>query len=69
MQVISTALGYVLPNIISRTATHHAATVLYIIFGLRLLWIAWKSPSDTSNQVWHNFSSFYSPCHPPAGII
>eukprot|EP00884_Botryococcus_braunii_P010667 jgi/Botrbrau1/19601/Bobra.0035s0079.1 len=50
MTVISTALGYVLPNLISRRATHHAATLLYTIFGLRLLWIAWKSPADESNQ-------------------
>lgn len=46
-QVISTALGYVLPNIISPTATHHLATVLYTIFGVRLLWIGWKAePHD-----------------------
>lgn len=43
MTVISTALGYVLPNLISPTATKHAATVLYTIFGARLFWIAYKS--------------------------
>lgn len=43
IQVISTALGYVLPNLISPTATHHLATVLYTIFGVRLLWIGWKA--------------------------
>ena len=51
MQVISTALGYVLPNIISKEATHHAATALYTIFGVRLLWIAWKASPQENNQV------------------
>ena len=50
MQVISTALGYVLPNLISRQATQHAATALYTFFGLRLLWIAWRSKPQASNQ-------------------
>ncbi len=49
-QIISTALGVVLPNLISRKATHHAASVLYIIFGARLLWIAWRSKPQDSNQ-------------------
>lgn len=51
LQVISTALGYVLPNLISRQATQHAATALYTFFGLRLLWIAWRSKPQASNQV------------------
>ena len=51
MQVISTALGYVLPNLISRKATQHAASVLYTFFGLRLLYIAWHSKPQDSNQV------------------
>lgn len=52
MTVISTALGYVLPNLISPTATHHAATVLYTIFGLRLLWIGWKAdPHDAKEEM------------------
>ena len=51
VQVISTALGYVLPNLISRQATQHAATALYTFFGLRLLWIAWRSKPQGSNQV------------------
>ncbi len=49
-QIISTALGVVLPNLISRKATHHAASVLYVIFGVRLLWIAWRSKPQDSNQ-------------------
>lgn len=49
--MISTTLGYVLPNIISREATQHAATLLYTIFGIRLLWIAWTTGAQQSNQV------------------
>lgn len=51
-QVISTALGYVLPNIISPTATHHLATVLYTIFGVRLLWIGWKAEPHDNKVRW-----------------
>ena len=51
MQVISTALGYVLPNIISKQATQRVATLLYVVFGVRLLWIAWNSKPQESNQV------------------
>ena len=51
VQVISTALGYVLPNLISRKATQHAASVLYTFFGLRLLYIAWHSKPQDTNQV------------------
>lgn len=40
MTVLSTALGFVVPNLISKQATHHAATGLYTVFGLRLLYIA-----------------------------
>lgn len=50
-QVISTALGYVLPNLISREATQHVATVLYTFFGLRLYWIAWRARQEDSTQV------------------
>lgn len=48
--MISTALGYVLPNLISRKATQHAASVLYTFFGLRLLWIAWHAMPQETNQ-------------------
>eukprot|EP00891_Asterochloris_glomerata_P001528 jgi/Astpho2/1528/e_gw1.00026.67.1_t len=50
MTVISTALGYVLPNLISREATQHVATVLYTFFGLRLYWIAWRARQEDSTQ-------------------
>ncbi|KAK9809566.1 hypothetical protein WJX73_002522 [Symbiochloris irregularis] len=50
MTVISTALGYVLPNLISKEATQHAATALYTIFGVRLFWVAWKAGPAQNNQ-------------------
>ncbi len=50
-QVISTALGFVLPGIFSRDLTHKLASVLYTVFGVRLLWIAWRSKPQASNQV------------------
>ncbi|KAK9817581.1 hypothetical protein WJX74_002359 [Apatococcus lobatus] len=50
MTVISTALGFVLPGIFSRQLTHQLASVLYTVFGVRLLWIAWRSKPQASNQ-------------------
>ncbi|XP_031480249.1 GDT1-like protein 4 [Nymphaea colorata] len=50
MTVLSTALGRIVPNLISRKHTNNAATVLYAFFGLRLLYIAWRSSSKTSQK-------------------
>lgn len=51
MTVLSTGLGFIVPNLISRKATNSAATVLYTFFGLRLLYIAWKAdPNDTPQK-------------------
>ncbi|GJN04146.1 hypothetical protein PR202_ga21668 [Eleusine coracana subsp. coracana] len=47
MTVLSTGLGRIVPNLISRKHTNSAATVLYAFFGLRLLYIAWRSRSDS----------------------
>jgi Ca2+/H+ antiporter, TMEM165/GDT1 family len=47
LQVISTALGHAVPNIISREASRAIATCLYTFYGLRLVYAAWKgSPGD-----------------------
>mmetsp|Transcript_5765 Transcript_5765/g.10551 ORF Transcript_5765/g.10551 Transcript_5765/m.10551 type:complete len:226 (+) Transcript_5765:78-755(+) len=46
MTVISAALGYVVPNLISKQTTHNAATLLYTFFGLRLLYIGYKSKNN-----------------------
>eukprot|EP00958_Prasinococcus_capsulatus_P014368 scaffold1508_cov320-Prasinococcus_capsulatus_cf.AAC.1 len=43
MTVLSTALGFVVPNLISRQLTNKAATALYTFFGARLLYIAHRA--------------------------
>ncbi|GJP39152.1 hypothetical protein CLOM_g1852 [Closterium sp. NIES-68] len=48
MTVLSTGLGLIVPNLISRKATNSAATVLYTFFGLRLLYIAWRADPKES---------------------
>uniref|UniRef100_A0A0D6R7M3 GDT1 family protein n=1 Tax=Araucaria cunninghamii TaxID=56994 RepID=A0A0D6R7M3_ARACU len=50
MTVLSTGLGRIVPNLISRKHTNSAATVLYAFFGLRLLYIAWRSNSKNSQK-------------------
>eukprot|EP00250_Pteridium_aquilinum_P028479 c37236_g1_i1 orf=153-1076(+) len=50
MTVLSTGLGRIVPNLISRKHTNSAATVLYTFFGLRLLYIAWRSSSKSTQQ-------------------
>ena len=48
MTVLSTALGLVVPNLISKDTVNKAAFVLYTFFGLRLCYIAWKADSGAS---------------------
>jgi exosortase/archaeosortase len=43
MTVISTALGFVVPNLISRKTTGLLAGCLYTFFGLRLMYIAYHA--------------------------
>ncbi|GMH11405.1 hypothetical protein Nepgr_013246 [Nepenthes gracilis] len=50
MTVLSTGLGRIVPNLISRKHTNNAATVLYAFFGLRLLYIAWRADSKASQK-------------------
>ncbi|XP_068655220.1 GDT1-like protein 4 [Aristolochia californica] len=50
MTVLSTGLGRIVPNLISRKHTNSAATVLYAFFGLRLLYIAWRSTESKASQ-------------------
>ncbi|PWA41566.1 hypothetical protein CTI12_AA199640 [Artemisia annua] len=50
MTILSTGLGRIVPNLISRKHTNSAATVLYLFFGLRLLYIAWRSDSKASQK-------------------
>ncbi|KAL6516903.1 hypothetical protein OROHE_018191 [Orobanche hederae] len=51
MTILSTGLGRIVPNLISRKHTNSAATgFLYAFFGLRLLYIAWRSDSKASQK-------------------
>ncbi|PRQ41540.1 putative Gdt1 family protein [Rosa chinensis] len=50
MTILSTGLGRIVPNLISRKHTNSAATVLYLFFGLRLLYIAWRSDPKGSQK-------------------
>ncbi|XP_024971687.1 GDT1-like protein 4 [Cynara cardunculus var. scolymus] len=50
MTILSTGLGRIVPNLISRKHTNSAATVLYAFFGIRLLYIAWRSDSKASQK-------------------
>ncbi|KAA3472153.1 GDT1-like protein 3 [Gossypium australe] len=49
-EVLSTGLGRIVPNLISRKHTNSAATVLYAFFGLRLLYIAWRADTKGSQK-------------------
>ncbi|KAK2996625.1 hypothetical protein RJ639_026630 [Escallonia herrerae] len=46
MTILSTGLGRIVPNLISRKHTN----ILYAFFGLRLLYIAWRSDSKASQK-------------------
>ncbi|URE23630.1 hypothetical protein MUK42_17477 [Musa troglodytarum] len=63
MTVLSTGLGRIVPNLISRKHTNSAATVLYAFFGLRLLYIAWRSDSKTSQK--KEMEETTAAAHPP----
>mmetsp|Transcript_48823 Transcript_48823/g.156387 ORF Transcript_48823/g.156387 Transcript_48823/m.156387 type:complete len:293 (-) Transcript_48823:411-1289(-) len=69
MTILSTALGYIVPNIISQTGTHHIATGLYTFFGFRLLYIAWKSdPSETAEEM-EEVEAKLESGQPPKGLL
>lgn len=46
MTVLSAALGFALPNILSPRYTHYASTGLFLFFGAKLLYDAYKMDSD-----------------------
>jgi len=53
MTIISTALGYIVPHLISRKTTQYLATALYIFFGSRLFYIAWRASSEDVEEEIH----------------
>eukprot|EP00216_Chloropicon_sp_CCMP2111_P001458 CAMPEP_0198247180 /NCGR_PEP_ID=MMETSP1446-20131203/46348_1 /TAXON_ID=1461542 ORGANISM="Unidentified sp, Strain CCMP2111" /NCGR_SAMPLE_ID=MMETSP1446 /ASSEMBLY_ACC=CAM_ASM_001112 /LENGTH=206 /DNA_ID=CAMNT_0043931505 /DNA_START=210 /DNA_END=830 /DNA_ORIENTATION=+ len=61
MTIISAVLGYVVPNLISKETTHNAATLLYTIFGLRLLYIGWQCKEDTTKEEFKELNRKLSP--------
>eukprot|EP00922_Rhytidocystis_sp_ex-Travisia-forbesii_P019878 GHVS01029350.1.p1 GENE.GHVS01029350.1~~GHVS01029350.1.p1 ORF type:complete len:355 (+),score=57.63 GHVS01029350.1:62-1066(+) len=46
MTILSAVVGYALPALISREYTHYAATLLFFIFGVKLLVEAWEMEAD-----------------------
>ena len=50
MTIVSTALGFIVPNLISRHTTGLLAGCLYTFFGLRLMYIAYFSGSSSESQ-------------------
>lgn len=49
MTVLSTALGLIVPKLITRKTTNRLASILYTFFGARLVYIGWKSdPNETA---------------------
>ena len=55
MTVISTALGVVVPSLLSPALTKKLATLLYTIFGFRLMWIAYNRYVDWCIDDLHDF--------------
>lgn len=59
MTVLSVTIGFALPNILPREYTHHCATLLFLYFGIRLLYDAsqmikkgeGKGPSEELEEV------------------
>lgn len=50
MTVLSAFLGVVLPNLISQSAVHRCATVLYTFFGLRLMWVGARGEEEDKDE-------------------
>lgn len=50
MTVLSTALGWAAPNLINPKYTHYAATALFFVFGVRLLWETYSGNTDNEAE-------------------
>eukprot|EP00887_Chlorella_sp_A99_P008267 scaffold12.g8267.t1 len=51
MTVLSAALGWAAPNLISKKYTHYAAVALFFFFGGRLLWEAYKGDHSGAEEL------------------
>jgi len=50
MTILSTALGYAVPNLIPRSFTRILAIILFGFFGVKMLWDAYKMDKDEGQQ-------------------
>lgn len=50
MTILSTALGWAAPNLINPVYTHYAATALFFVFGVRLLWETYSGNTDNEAE-------------------
>lgn len=50
MTVLSTALGYVVPNLVNKQVAANLATGLYLFFGFRLFYIAYYAKEGESAE-------------------
>jgi len=61
MTVLSTALGYIVPNLIDKSTAANLATGLYIFFGFRLFYIAYYADeSETEEEIVCVYLMMYS---------
>lgn len=51
MTVLSSLLGWAAPNLISKTYTHYAATILFFVFGFRILYDAYMANGDGESEL------------------
>mmetsp|Transcript_12105 Transcript_12105/g.31057 ORF Transcript_12105/g.31057 Transcript_12105/m.31057 type:complete len:295 (-) Transcript_12105:268-1152(-) len=66
MTVISTALGFIVPHLISRKTTQYLATTLYLFFGSRLFYIAWRASSEDVEEEIHEVEEKLGKAHNPS---
>eukprot|EP01023_Acetabularia_acetabulum_P062722 TRINITY_DN7775_c0_g1_i1.p1 TRINITY_DN7775_c0_g1~~TRINITY_DN7775_c0_g1_i1.p1 ORF type:complete len:292 (-),score=43.00 TRINITY_DN7775_c0_g1_i1:1522-2397(-) len=51
MTILSAFLGWAAPNLIPRKYTHWAATALFLFFGFRMLWEAYKGGDSAESEL------------------
>lgn len=51
MTILDAIFGWAAPNLISPRITHHMATVLFLFFGVRLLWDAFSKKNGASSEL------------------
>jgi len=49
MTILSTAVGYALPSLLSPTYTHYASIILFLFFGIRMLFDGFRMTSKEGN--------------------